>query len=98
MNLHKQASIILVILLLASANAFADTCYDPNYGYYDCTPGYYSPNVDQSFMEGAFFGMVIGGFNNDDGYYEHHRNWEGRGGRGGGGGHHGGNNWGGRHH
>lgn len=87
---------VFIIMFLYAGTAFAQTCFDPNYGYYDCNQQYYYPDQGQAFVEGAFLGMVVGGFASQgfggDGGHGH---WGGHG--GGGGGHHGGGG-GGHHH
>ena len=90
----------LALLFFVVGNANAQTCYDPNYGYYDCNQNYSYPDSSQSFVEGAFVGVVLGGFyNNNDGNRNHGGNDENGGHRNWGGGHGGGwNNQGGRHH
>lgn len=92
--------IILSVLFFSVGNAVAATCYDPNYGYYDCDSSYYNyPDSSEAFMEGAFVGVVLGGMYNNEGYYQGNNNHWNNGGQGNWGGHGGGwNGGGGRHH
>lgn len=74
----------MIIMVSLCNSASADTCYDPQYGYFECHPtnyyqdqGYYSNQQDQAVIAATMFGFILGSFanDNDDGY-------------------HGGNNWG----
>src|ERR1700722_17008157 len=94
---------IILLMFISSGNAFALTCYDPGYGYYNCNNEGYYPDAGPAIMEGALIGIVLGGFNN--GNYYQGNNWGGghgyRGGHGGygnHGGHGGGGSHGGGHH
>jgi hypothetical protein len=83
-----------ILMLSFFGNAFAQTCYDPNNGYYyECNPNYsYYPDQGQALLEGALLGIIIGGaFNNNQG------SWGGGGNWGGGYHHHGGGDGGGDH-
>ena len=93
-----------IVMSLSCGTAFAQTCFDPNYGYYDCGDDYYYPDQAQAFVGGAFVGVVIGGYGAPGYGYGgghwgggHEGGWHGGGGGGwhGGGGHGGG---GGGHH
>jgi hypothetical protein len=66
-----------VLIMFAFGNVFAQTCFDPNYGYYDCSPNYYYPDQGQALMEGAFLGLIIGGFNGNENHWRDggHRHW-----------------------
>lgn len=84
-----------LLMFFSLENAFAQTCYDPRYGNYECNESYDS-NPDQGalLMEGALIGVVIGGFaSNDNG-----NNWGGGHGHNGGQRAHGGGDRGGHHH
>lgn len=89
MKSKKQLILYAFVLMLVSfGNASAQTCFDPNFGYYNCNQEYYYyPDQGQAFATGAFFGMMLGGFGNE-GYYHGHRGHEHGEHRGGGGHHH----------
>ena len=101
MKSHKHFLLNVIVLLFLCSSAYAQTCYDPNYGYYDCDQNYsYYPDQDAAFLEGAILGAVVGGYlySGDNGGHHWNGNRGGGGGgwqRGGGGGHRGG---GGPHH
>lgn len=89
-TLKKLIFTVVVLGSLATASAFADTCYDPRYGYYHCYPAYSSyPDQGQAFVEGAVIGIFLGGFINNESYYHGGRGYyHGHGGHWGGHGHH----------
>jgi len=73
--LKMAAFMVCSFMLIFFENAPAQTCFDPNYGYYDCyyPPTYrYSQDQGQALMESAFFGMILGGFLEGD---DDHERW-----------------------
>lgn len=97
----KKLLCLFVVMFLFFGNAFAQPCYDPRYGYYDCNENYSnysnSPDAGQALIVGAMMGIILGGLlnSNDEEYHrDYHGGYrhDGRGGwhRGGGAQHHGG--------
>lgn len=90
---YLMTTLVTLLLACGSGSVNADTCFDPNYGYYQCNNTYYYPDQGQAFATGAFFGMMLGGFANQGYYYNHNDYHHGHGHEGGwhhegGGGHH----------
>jgi len=62
-------------MFLSCESTFAQQCYDPYYGYYECNNNYSSyPDEGASIVTGVALGFLIGGFASDynhDGHGHH---------------------------